>query len=160
MAEERRGLHLVEINRRYPQNLQPLGYDVLMDSDSMYKPKVIPTFELVVNSILTLLFMKPGQYPSVPELGIDIENYLHEYADDPAIPGTIKSKLEDQCNRIGITGVDVDIVFDRTSDGKDAMVVRITGNAALTYGLPSNQIIIGITYSKLNQLYVRKQYIK
>ena len=77
-----KGIYLDEINRRYPKSCQPLGYDVLLDTDSMYKPKIIPSFELTVNSIITLLMMKPGQYPSVPELGLDIESYLFEYSDD------------------------------------------------------------------------------
>ena len=59
---------------------------------------------MCINSILTLLFMKPGQYPSIPELGIDIESYLHEYSDDRTIPQKIKTMLNDQCNRIEVTG--------------------------------------------------------
>ena len=117
------GITLSEVNGKYPQKLQSLNYDVVLDSDSMYKPKVISTFELAVNTILTLLFMKPGQYPSIPELGIDIESYLYEYSDDKRIPSAIRNKLIDQC------------------------------------GNESSHVIIGISYDKLNRLYVRKLYV-
>lgn len=156
MALDEKGIYLSEIRHKYPPDFQLLNYDVLLDTDSMYKPKVISTFEMAVNSILMLLFMKPGQYPSIPDLGIDIESYLHEYSDDPNIPMTIKNKLLDQCNRIDVIGINVDVRFDKTSDGYDALVVDIQGNEYLGYGNESGHIIIGISYDKLNRLYVRR----
>ena len=103
--------------------------------------------------------MKPGQYPSIPELGIDIESYLHEYADDPNIPSEIKNKLTDQCNRIEVTGIQIDCYIDQTDDGTNALVVKVTGTDKLGYGSQSGNVIIGISYDKLNRLYVRKSYI-
>ena len=145
-----KGIKLSEVDRKYPRIFQKLGYDVLLDTDSMYKPKVISTFEMCINTILTLLFMKPGQYPSLPEIGIDIESYLMEYADDPSIPQTIKDKLAEQCNRLSISGITVDCYFDKTSDGIDALVVEVTGDAQTTYGADTNKALIGISYNKLN----------
>ena len=156
MALDTVGITLDEIRHKYPPDFQVLNYDVLMDSDSMYKPKVISSFQLIINSILMLLFMKPGQYPSIPELGIDIESYLHEYSDDKNIPMEIKNKLLEQCNRIDIIGLDIDVRIDKTSDGLDALVVEVSGNEYLGYGDESSHIIIGISYDKLNRLYVRK----
>ena len=159
MALDEKGIYLSEVDKRYPRSFQTLGYDVLMDTDSTYKPKVISTFEMCVNAILTLLYMKPGQYPSIPELGIDIESYLHEYADDPNIPSEIKNKLIDQCNRIEVTGIQIDCYIDQTDDGTNALVVKVTGTDKLGYGSQSGNVIIGISYDKLNRLYVRKSYI-
>ncbi len=159
MALDEKGIYLSEVDKRYPRSFQTLGYDVLMDTDSTYKPKVISTFEMCVNAILTLLYMKPGQYPSIPELGIDIESYLHEYADDPNIPSEIKNKLTDQCNRIEVTGIQIDCYIDQTDDGTNALVVKVTGTDKLGYGSQSGNVIIGISYDKLNRLYVRKSYI-
>lgn len=159
MALDEKGIYLSEVDKRYPRSFQTLGYDVLMDTDSTYKPKVISTFEMCVNTILTLLYMKPGQYPSIPELGIDIESYLHEYVDDPNIPSEIKNKLIDQCNRIEVTGIQIDCYIDQTDDGTNALVIKITGTDKLGYGSPSSNVIIGISYDKLNRLYIRKSYI-
>ena len=159
MALDEKGIYLSEVDKRYPRSFQTLGYDVLMDTDSTYKPKVISTFEMCVNTIITLLYMKPGQYPSIPELGIDIESYLHEYADDPNIPSEIKNKLTDQCNRIEVTGIQIDCYIDQTDDGTNALVVKVTGTDKLGYGSQSGNVIIGISYDKLNRLYVRKSYL-
>lgn len=150
------GIYLNDVRLKYPVKLQTLNYDVVLDSDSMYKPKVLSTFELGINTILMLLLMKPGQYPSIPELGIDIESYLFEYDDDVKLPSLIKDKLLNQCNRLNVIGLDIDVRFDKTTDGISALVVEVQGNQRLCYGLDSSHIIIGISYDKLNRLYVRK----
>lgn len=156
MALDTKGITLSEVKNKYPPGFQTLNYDVLLDSDSMYKPKVISSFEQGINIILTLLFMKPGQYPSIPELGIDIESYLFEYADDPHIPQEIRNKLIDQCNYIDIVGLDISVRLDKTTEGYDAVIIEVTGNERLGYGNESGHVIIGISYDKLNRLYVRK----
>lgn len=159
MALDEKGITLAEVTNRYPRSFQTLGYDVLMDVDAYNKPKVISTFELCVNSILTLLKMKPGQYPSIPELGIDIEKYLHEYADDPEVPREILNKLYDQCNRLNVVGITIDVYVEKSDDGSNALIVKVEGTETLTYGEKRPTVIIGITYDKLNRLYTRKAYI-
>lgn len=159
MALDTKGITLSEVNKRLPRTFQTLGYDVLLDVDSANKPKVISTFEMSVNIILTLLMMKPGHYPSIPELGIDIESYLHEYADDESIPAEIKQKLNDQCNKLEITGLQIECYFDRMKNGIYALVIEITGTEYLAYGSSSNRVLIGISYDNLNRLYVRKKFI-
>ena len=153
------GLSLDEIKYKFPPSFQTLGYDPLLDVDAMYKPKVASTFELCVNSILTLLMMKPGQYPSIPELGINIDSYLHEYADDPTIPAVIKDKLAEQCNMLNIAGVSIEVYFDKTVEGVDALVIEVSGTERTTYGAKGKKVIIGISYNKLKELYIQKAYV-
>lgn len=159
MALDTKGIHLDEVSNKYPRTFQTLGYDVLLDVDECMKPKVISTFQMCINSILTLLFMKPGQYPSIPDLGIDIEQYLHDYADDETIPSKIIDQINDQCNRLQITGLTYDCFIDKTSEGLYALVLDIKGTDRLAYGSETNHVIIGITYDKLNRLYVKQSYI-
>ena len=157
---DQKGIKLDEVSLRYPRTFQPLGYDAVLDVDEFTKPKVISTFQMCVNAILTLLFMKPGQYPSIPELGIDIEKYLHEYADDPNVPNEILNKLYDQCNRLQlVVPLTIDVYIEKAQDGSNALIVKIEGTDTLTYGYNSHAVIIGITYDKLNRLYTRKAYI-
>ena len=155
---DEKGITLQEVNKKYPSSVQTLGYDVCMDFDSAYKPKVISTFEMCVNIIMTLLFMKPGQYPSLPEIGIDIESYLFEYADDKTIPKKIVTMIEDQCNRISLTGITIDCMFVEL-EGQPALLIQINAPERLAFGSPSNKAIIGISHDKLNQIYAKKIYI-
>lgn len=156
---DEKGIKLAEISTRYPRTFQTLGYDAVLDVDECMKPKVIPTFQMCINAILTLLFMKPGQYPSVPDLGIDIEQYLHEYADDKTIPIKVTDALNDQCNRLQISGLTFDVFTDITAEGINALVIDVKGTDRLAYGSDSSHVIIGITYDKLNRLYVKHTYI-
>lgn len=158
MALDEKGITLAEVNKKYPRTVQTLGYDVVLDYDAAHKPKVISSFEMCINIILTLLFMKPGQYPSIPDLGIDIEQYLHEYSDDKTIPAKITEKLNEQCNRIGETGITVDCMFDKI-DGFDVLVVQINATERMAVGSESNKVIIGISYDKLNRMYSKKIYV-
>jgi hypothetical protein len=154
-----KGITLAEVEKRYPSKFQTIGYDTPLELNDLHKPKVLSSFEMCINIILTLLMMKPGQYPSIPELGIDIESYLHEYADDKSIVDKIKSEINDQCNRLQLTGITVDVSIDSTDPHTNALVIMITGTDRLTYGSDSNQVVIGITYDQLNRLYMRKHYI-
>lgn len=157
MALDTKGINLDEVKGKFPRSFQVINYDVLLDTDSMYKPRVLSSFEQAINIILTLLFMKPGQFPSIPTLGIDIESYLFEYADDPKTPALIKEQLLDQCNLLdSIIDLDINVSIDKTSEGHDALVIEITGGERLAYGNESSHIIIGISYDKLNRLYVKK----
>ena len=159
MALDTKGIWLSEVKGKYPEQFQYLKYDVALDYDSMYKPKVLSSFESGIDMILTLLFMKPGQYPSIPELGIDIESYLFEYSDDNKIPSEIKSKLDDQCSMLSMVGFDIDVSLQNMPDGTGALIVTVSASETLGYGSESPKVIIGITYDKLNRLYVRRKYI-
>ena len=86
---------------------------------------------------------------------LELLSYLQK-KDGVLMAMDIKNKLIDQCNRIDIIGVDIDIRFDKTSDNLDALVVEVSGSEYLGYGNESSHIIIGISYDKLNRLYVRK----
>lgn len=157
MALDVKGITLKEVTSRYPRQFQSLGYDVAFDVDAMSKPKIVSSFDLAINIVLTLLMMKPGQFPSIPELGIDIESYLFEYSDNKALPSEIKNKLSDQCNQLDVSGLAIEVYLDKTEEGHDALIVELTGTDRLAYGSEdSAHIIIGITYDKMNKLYVRK----
>ena len=159
MALDEKGITLAEVNKKYPRTVQTLGYDVVLDYDAAHKPKVISSFEMCINIILTLLFMKPGQYPSIPDLGIDIEQYLHEYSDNKGIPNIITNKLNEQCNRLGVTGITFDCSFDML-EGINVLVIQINGTERMAIGSESNKVILGISYDKLNKVYSKKVYIK
>ena len=53
--------------------------------------------QTMVNNFLLLLLGKPGFYPSIPTIGIDIEQYLYTFIDDINIDD-IKAKIAVQCS--------------------------------------------------------------
>ena len=108
---------------------------------------------------MTLLFAKPGNFPSIPELGIDVEQYLLDYADNSRIPAEIKNKLVDQCNKLQIIGIDIEVFVDIDQSGNNVLVLKITGTDKLTYGSDNNRVFIGITYDNLNRIYMKQSYV-
>lgn len=60
------------------------------------KPKVQTELETVVNDILMILYGKPGFYPSIPTLGMDVRQYLYQQEED-VDTNSIKNILAAQC---------------------------------------------------------------
>ena len=61
------------------------------------KPKMLTEDQTLVNNFLLLLLGKPGFYPSIPTIGIDIEQYLYTFIDDINLD-ELKAKIAVQCN--------------------------------------------------------------
>jgi len=55
--------------------------ELTLDINSFDKPKELSSVGAWSQLILNLMFIKPGTYPSIPELGIGIEDYQYEYMD-------------------------------------------------------------------------------
>lgn len=64
------------------------------------KPKISTITETLANDVMMLLFGRPGFYPSIPSLGINIPKYLYLFEDD-IDTNEIKNTLVEQCNQLG-----------------------------------------------------------
>ena len=53
-----------------------------LEINSFDKPKELSGVTAWSQLILNLLFLKPGTYPSMPEMGIGIETYQYDYLDE------------------------------------------------------------------------------
>lgn len=73
------------------------GKEPCMGLNSFQKAKYKNETETVAASILNLLFGKPGYFPSMPTLGINIQSYMYSFWDD-IHPEAIKSKIARQCD--------------------------------------------------------------
>ena len=46
--------------------------------------------------ILNLIFLRPGTYPSIPNMGVGLQDYEYEYIDD--VKDNIRNKIAEQVN--------------------------------------------------------------
>ena len=53
--------------------------------------------DTLVQLLLNVLFMRPGQLPSMPHIGINIRHYLYSF-DDEIDCDEIKTKINEQCS--------------------------------------------------------------
>lgn len=110
--------------------------------------KILTEVETKVNNILMILFGKPGFYPSIPSLGMDISQYLYMHEDE-INTSEIKSRLVFQCK---------DFLADIESGEIDIYKTTHKGNTLLIFKLPiiiSNSnisVALGVTLNKKGEL--------
>jgi hypothetical protein len=73
------------------------GKEPSMGLNNFQKAKYKNETETVAASILNLLFGRPGYFPSMPTLGINIQSYMYSFWDE-INPEAIKSKIARQCD--------------------------------------------------------------
>lgn len=73
------------------------GIDPAFGVDDFLQPKYYNESETVANNFLTLLFGKPGFFPSIPELGIDVSSLLYQFFDDIDTE-ELKGRITQQCS--------------------------------------------------------------
>lgn len=112
------------------------------------KPKVLTEMESYVNDVLMLLFGKPGFYPSIPRLGMDIKQYLYSFEDDVNVE-EIKATLVEQCE---------EFLPELQTGEMDVIKTEYNGNTLLIFKLPiigdtnKNSAAIGITTNEKGEL--------
>lgn len=137
-------------------NPTSLGYDVTFSLDAFGKPKIRSEIELIKNTVLFVLFSKPGQYPSLPNIGLDIGSLLYSFYDE-IDNNDLKSKIASQCNALGFYFDNGNIDVRKTIyRGKPSLMIHIEGNETLPSGYNSkdnsNKYLIGITFNELDKM--------
>lgn len=135
-----------------------LGYDAAFELNEFRQPKLRSEIELIKNTILFLLFTKPGQYPSLPHIGLDIQSLLYSFYDE-LNTDELKSQIITQCNALG-SFFDIGIVsFKKVMyRGKPSLLIHIEGEEAYPDGYmkdsidSANKYLIGITFDELNKM--------
>lgn len=116
--------------------------------DSFNKPKMLNDSQTLVNNIVLILMGKPGFYPSQPELGMNIGNYLYSLEGDIDV-NEIKSKLVEQCS---------DLLECIQNQEFEVSVKTYNNNPILLFYLPTvinteyKELILGITTSATGEL--------
>lgn len=96
--------------------------------------------ETIVRDLLLLLFGKPGFYPSLPYLGMNIQTLLYQLEDNMDT-SQLKAKLAAQCT---------DFLGLITSGELDIITMHYLGNPMLVFRLPvmrerASDLILGVT---------------
>lgn len=73
------------------------GVEPSFGVNSFQKAKYKNETETIANAFLSLLFGRPGYFPSMPDLGIDIQSTLYMFWDE-IDPNAIKAQIVAQCS--------------------------------------------------------------
>ena len=71
--------------------------DPVFGTNDYGKQKMLTENQTLANNFLMLLLGKPGFFPSLPMIGIDIEQYLYAFIDEINIE-QLKAKIAVQCS--------------------------------------------------------------
>ena len=103
--------------------------------------KIYTSDESIVRDLLLILFGKPGFYPSQPELGMYIQQYLYRF-EDGVDTNLIKVKLASQCS---------DFLPLIENGSLDVVATDWNGQPLLVFILPvirstsDAQLVLGVT---------------
>jgi hypothetical protein len=138
-------------------NIATLGYDGTFEINSFAKPRLKGELEIIKDVVLFILFSKPGQYPSLPNIGLNIQSMLYSFYDE-LDENDLKDQLIRQCNALG-TYFDRGIINIRKTiyKGKPSLLIHIESESDNEYLInPSsdnnNLFQIGITFDELDHM--------
>lgn len=77
------------------ERLKYLTQELCLSIDDYSKPKVLYGMNAKTSRLLKLLYMKPGTFPSSPDMGINISSYKFELMNSE-VTAKIQSKIESQ----------------------------------------------------------------
>ena len=76
-----------------------LGREAFFELNDFREPKMIDKVDTIGQMILNLFLMRPGNIPSMPHIGININQYLHTLEND-IDTDELKQKIYDQCSEL------------------------------------------------------------
>lgn len=105
-----------------------LKYEVDFGFDNFSKPKILSKKDTIAQLIKNLLFLAPGQLPSLPHIGINISKYIYKLTDSIDIDA-LKEDIGNQCSAllpyIEIRNVSVQVI---NYNNQDVMMIVIPVN--------------------------------
>lgn len=131
-----------------------LGVEPAFGLNNFKEAKIKDEYSTVVDAITTLLFGKPGFFPSMPYLGMDIQSLVYNFWDEIS-PDSIKANLVLQCDRLQefINTGDIEVIKTYTNEGEPILVIQLPVIIKET----EERLVIGITKGDDNE--VRYNYI-
>ena len=135
-----------------------MGYDLTFELNEFGNPRIRSEIETVKDVLLTVLFTRKGEIPSLPTVGIGLEDFLYE-AFDEIDEDALKQDIVEQCEMM-------QMYFSRSAiqikklTYKDKPLLMIQINGTETYPSSylhdnigvSDQYNIGISFDETNNL--------
>ena len=105
----------------------PLPRDIGLDKDNFQKSRIFNHTDSLVNYILNILVMRPGNIPGMPELGVNIGQYVHPGMQEKIDVNQIKNLIVSHCSDLLPYLITDKLVVAILKDqyGKDVLMIKI-----------------------------------
>lgn len=122
--------------------------------DNFQKPKVLSLKDSIAQIISNLFFMRPGNLPSLPHIGINIREYLYQLDGDLDVEG-LKEKIYSQCAElISVISIGEIKIFIAPYNGMDILmiIIPIIGlgeeqNLVLAFAENNNELLFNYQFT-------------
>lgn len=104
-----------------------LPRDVGLGKDHFQKSKIFNETDSLINYILNILLMKPGNLPSMPHIGVNIGQYIQPHMQNEIDPEFIKGLISDNCIDLlpYLSSDDLIVVITQDDIGRDVLLIKI-----------------------------------
>lgn len=135
-----------------------IGYDTTFELSEFNEPRIRSEIETLKDVVLFILFSKPGQYPSLPMLGLDIQSTLYSTYDTLS-DADLQNKIIEQCSMLGVYFQNNAVMVKKVRyKNQPSLIIQVSGTEAFPPNYKhdkiasSNKYLIGITYDDLNKM--------
>lgn len=107
--------------------LLALPRDVGIDKDNFQKSRIFNETDSLINYILNILLMRPGNMPGMPELGVNIGQYVHPSMQSSINSEKIKGLITSNCENLlpYLTADEVFVGVAQDEYGRDVLLIKI-----------------------------------
>ena len=104
-----------------------LPRDIGLGKDNFQKSKIYNETDSLVNYILNILLMKPGNMPSMPEIGVNIGQYIQPNMQQELDPELIKGLIVSNCDELlpYLSSDELVVTITRDTYGRDVLLIKI-----------------------------------
>lgn len=123
--------------------------------DNFNQPLKLNQKDSIVQVLLNMLFLKPGNYPSMPHIGIDIQKYLYKTANDIDSEG-LKEQIFNQCaeimSDISIGDIQIAVVDIGGGSSSGTLVIVIPLITTDDNSKETNMLVLGFQSSETGKV--------
>ena len=133
------------------------GYDLTFELNEFEEPRIRSDIETVKNTLLFILFSKPGQYPSLPQIGLNIQSYLYSNYDTLDV-NDLRTRIVSQCAALGVYFNNGTIAIKKVMyHNEPSLLIQLEGSEEFppAYKVPnkaSKRYLIGLTYDDMKNM--------
>ena len=134
-----------------------IGYDLSFEMNEFQEQRICSDLETLKNVLLFIIFTKPGQYPSIPQIGLNIKDELYTNYDEFDV-NNFRTQLIEQCALLDAYITDGTIAIKKVMyRNTPSLIIRLEGTANLpsAYKVPKaskTQYYIGLTYDDMKNM--------
>ena len=125
--------------------------------DHFGNQKILSLDDSIAQMVLNILFLRPGQIPSLPYIGVNIEKYLYRFEEELDVQELL-TEIRNQCSPL-MGYIDIDAMYMAVIEYENypLLVLNIplrtgTDNADILIGFKKNDDRITADYSLINLL--------